>query len=97
MGLSQSWQDSKGFSGKLLPLVPLNSQGETKITINGKTFQIFVCISTALSTVNLTHWGSCRWDPGKTGKRALPDLCRTQFRKAGQILHCSFLSKSRVL
>ena len=35
MCLSQIWQDSEGFSGKLLPIIPLNSQGETKFKSNG--------------------------------------------------------------
>lgn len=37
MGTFHSWQDSKGFSIKLLPAIPLNNQGETKIKINEKT------------------------------------------------------------
>ena len=35
MSPSQSWQGSKRPSGKLLTVIPLNSQRETKIKING--------------------------------------------------------------
>lgn len=41
MELSQVWQDSEGLSSQVLPLIPLNSQGETKIKINRKSCQIW--------------------------------------------------------
>ena len=61
-----SWQDSEGFSDKLLPVIPLNSQVKTKIKINGKLCQILVDSEATFSALNLQ--GACRWDPGKTGK-----------------------------
>ena len=54
VGPSHSWQGSKGFSGKLLPVISLNSQGEVKIKINKKFCQILVDIRAMLSTLNPT-------------------------------------------
>lgn len=50
--LSQSWQDSEISSGKVLPLIPLNSQGETKSKINGKPCQILVDTGASFSILN---------------------------------------------
>ena len=47
------WWDSKGFSGKLLPVISLKSQRETKFEINGKLCQIFVDTWKALSKFHL--------------------------------------------
>lgn len=38
----QGWPDSKGVSGKLLPIIPLNSQEETRIKVNEKPCQLLV-------------------------------------------------------
>ena len=69
MGLPQDWRDSEGFSNKLLPVTPFNSQGETKIKINGKPCQILVDTRATLSTLNPTCLEAYRWDPEKTGRR----------------------------
>lgn len=61
-GPSQSWWDSQGFSIKLLSIIPLNSQEETKIKINGKPCHILV------DTWATLHSGACRCDCRKTGK-----------------------------
>lgn len=52
MGPSQGWWDSDGFSGELLPVIPLNSQGKTKIKTNEKPWQILGDIRATLSTLN---------------------------------------------
>lgn len=36
IGASQHWQDSEGFSGKFLPVIPFNSPAETEINISGR-------------------------------------------------------------
>ena len=53
LGPSQCWWDSNGFSGKLLPVISLKSQGETKLEINGKPYQIFFDIWNSLSKLHL--------------------------------------------
>ena len=54
MGHSQNCRDSEGLSCKQLPEMPLTSQGETKIKINGKSCQILVDTRATLFTLKLT-------------------------------------------
>lgn len=66
LGPSQCWWDSNGFSGKLLPVISLKSQGETKLEINGKPYQIFLIPGT--HSLNFTYSGAWRWAAGKTDR-----------------------------
>lgn len=52
VGLSQVWWDSEGHSRKLLPVIPLNSQGKTKIKVNGKPCQLPVDTWAIFSKLN---------------------------------------------
>lgn len=53
MGRSQGRWDPKELFNKLLPVIPLNSLGETKIKINGKLCQILIDTGATLFSLNL--------------------------------------------
>lgn len=42
VSLGQFWQDSEGFSGKLLMVISFKCQRENKIKINGQACQILI-------------------------------------------------------
>lgn len=104
MSLFRGWQVSKGFSGKLLPVTPLNSRMETKIKINGEYHQILVDTRATLSTWNPTHSGTYKLDSRKMGRswrrvRIPTRVSSSRFlsvvlsQEEGKILHCFFLFK----
>ena len=55
-------------SDKLLSVIPLNSQVETKIKTNGKPCQILVDTRTYTLHCKLHSLESVEWDSGETGR-----------------------------
>lgn len=93
--LKRGYRDSEEFSSKVLPVIPLNRQGEAKIKINGKPWQILVDTG---ATLIKSHSEACRRDAWKLAEvhegqeflpeAALPDLLPGQERKVK--FHTSF-------
>lgn len=88
----------------------LNSQEEIKIKMNGKILLKFGRYWATLWNFNTTHFGACRWNPGKTiitearddgwaflPDSALPNLCSARLREDYRSSHRPCLSKSRLL
>ena len=49
------WWESLGFCGKLLPVIPLSNQDETKIKMNRKLCQILVDMRATLCSLSTSR------------------------------------------
>ncbi|XP_044915224.1 uncharacterized protein LOC109500673 isoform X2 [Felis catus] len=87
LGWSHTQGDPEECSSKLLDVISLKLQEETKIKINGKPCQILVDTRAILPTFNLTRSGDSRWDPGETGRSQQRMRIHTRVSYSGS-LYC---------